>query len=108
MTEHVDLWVDPLCPWAWITSRWLLEASAVRDFDIDFHIMSLSVLNEGRDELSDRYKQLLAKGWGPVRVLMAAQERHGSDVVGPLYSAMGTRHHVQGDKDWDDGDRGCD
>ena len=101
MTEHVDLWVDPLCPWAWITSRWLLEASAVRDFDIDFHIMSLSVLNEGRDELSDRYKELLAKGWGPVRVLMAAKERHGSDVVGPLYSAMGTRHHVQGEKDWD-------
>jgi hypothetical protein len=64
--------------------------------------MSLSVLNEGRDELSDRYKELLAKGWGPVRVLIAAEERHGNEVVEPLYSAMGTRHHIQGAKDWDE------
>ncbi len=100
MTEHVDLWVDPLCPWAWMTSRWLLEAGRVRDFDIDFHVMSLAVLNEGRD-LSDSYKELLTKGWGPVRVLIAAEERHGNEVLEPLYSAMGTRHHVQGEKDLD-------
>jgi hypothetical protein len=100
MTEHVDLWVDPLCPWAWMTSRWLLEAGKVRTFDIDFHVMSLAVLNEGRD-LPDTYKELLTKGWGPVRVLIAAEERHGNEVLEPLYSAMGTRHHVQGEKDLD-------
>jgi hypothetical protein len=100
MTEHVDLWVDPLCPWAWMTSRWLLEAGKVRNFDIDFHVMSLAVLNEGRD-LPDTYKELLTKGWGPVRVLIAAEERHGNEVLEPLYSAMGTRHHVQGEKDLD-------
>jgi hypothetical protein len=100
MTEHVDLWVDPLCPWAWMTSRWLLEAGKVRKFDIDFHVMSLAVLNEGR-ELPDAYKELLTKGWGPVRVLIAAEERHGNEVLEPLYSAMGTRHHVQGEKDLD-------
>ena len=100
MTEHVDLWVDPLCPWAWMTSRWLLEAGEVRKFDIDFHVMSLAVLNEGR-ELPDAYKELLTKGWGPVRVLIAAEERHGNEVLEPLYSAMGTRHHVQGEKDLD-------
>jgi protein-disulfide isomerase-like protein with CxxC motif len=100
MTEHVDLWVDPLCPWAWMTSRWLLEAGKVRHFDIDFHVMSLAVLNEGRD-LPDAYKELLTKGWGPVRVLIAAEERHGNEVLEPLYSAMGTRHHVQGEKDLD-------
>jgi hypothetical protein len=100
MTDHVDLWVDPLCPWAWMTSRWLLEAGKVRNFDIDFHVMSLAVLNEGRD-LPDAYKELLTKGWGPVRVLIAAEERHGNEVLEPLYSAMGTRHHVQGEKDLD-------
>jgi protein-disulfide isomerase-like protein with CxxC motif len=100
MTDHVDLWVDPLCPWAWMTSRWLLEAGQVRHFDVDFHVMSLAVLNEGRD-LPDAYKELLTKGWGPVRVLIAAEERFGNEVLEPLYSAMGTRHHVQGEKDLD-------
>jgi 2-hydroxychromene-2-carboxylate isomerase len=99
MTEHVDLWVDPACPWAWMTSRWLLEAANVRDFDVDFHVMSLAVLNEGRD-LSEKYLALLQKAWGPVRVLIAAEERHGNKVVEPLYSAMGTRYHVHGEKDF--------
>ncbi|MGC2175975.1 MAG: DsbA family protein [Acidimicrobiales bacterium] len=101
MTERIDLWVDPLCPWAWLTSRWLLEAAKVRDLQVDFHVMSLSVLNDGRD-VSEQYKELLEKGWGPVRVLIAAEERHGNEVVEPLYSAMGTRHHVQGNKNWDE------
>jgi hypothetical protein len=97
MTEHVDLWVDPACPWAWVTSRWLLEAAKVRDLTVNFHVMSLAVLNEGQD-LSDEYKALLEKAWGPVRVLIAAEERHGNDIVEPLYSAMGTRYHVGGNK----------
>jgi hypothetical protein len=100
MSEHVDLWVDPACPWAWMTSRWLLEASKVRSFDVDFHVMSLAVLNDGRD-LSPQYQELLARAWGPVRVLIAAEQRHGNEVLEPLYSAMGTRHHVQGEKDFD-------
>jgi protein-disulfide isomerase-like protein with CxxC motif len=101
MTEHVDLWVDPLCPWAWLTSRWILEAAKVRDLKADFHVMSLSVLNEGRD-LTEQYKGLLETGWGPVRVLIAAEERHGNEIVEPLYSAMGTRYHVQGNKNLDE------
>jgi hypothetical protein len=81
-----------------MTSRWLLEAAAVRDFDVDFHVMSLAVLNEGRD-LPEGYRSFLEHAWGPVRVLVAAEQRHGNRVVEPLYSAMGTRHHVEGDKD---------
>jgi hypothetical protein len=99
MTQRVDLWVDPACPWAWMTSRWLLEAGQVRDFDVEFHVMSLAVLNEGRD-LPENYRKLLDKAWGPVRVLIAAEERHGNKVLEPLYSAMGTRYHVNGEKNF--------
>ena len=91
MPQKVDLWVDPVCPWAWITSRWLLEAAKVRDLNVQFHVMSLAVLNEGRD-MSEEYLELLARTWGPVRVLIAAQQRHGDQVVEPLYSAMRASH----------------
>jgi protein-disulfide isomerase-like protein with CxxC motif len=100
MSQQVDLWVDPACPWAWITSRWMLEAASVRDIEVRFHVMSLSVLNEGRD-LSEDYLAFLEKAWKPVRVLIAAQQRYGDKVIEPLYSAMGLRFHVGGEKDID-------
>lgn len=100
MTHHVDLWVDPACPWAWITSRWLLAAKEVRDVSVSFHVMSLAVLNEGRD-LPENYKELLALAWKPVRVLIAAEQQHGNESVEPLYSAMGRRYHVENNKNLD-------
>ncbi|MHB1210155.1 MAG: mycothiol-dependent nitroreductase Rv2466c family protein [Acidimicrobiales bacterium] len=100
MTQLIDLWVDPVCPWAWLTSRWLLETKKVRDVEVNFHVMSLSLLNEGRD-ISEEYVELMKKAWGPVRVLIAAEERIGPSAVEPLYSAMGTLHHVRGEKDLD-------
>ncbi|HWJ84844.1 MAG TPA: DsbA family protein [Cellulomonas sp.] len=95
----VDFWFDPACPWAWMTSRWMDEVAAQRDVDVRWHVMSLAVLNEGRDDLPPVYRELMDTAWAAVRVIIAAERDHGDKVVKPLYDAMGTRIHPGGRKD---------
>lgn len=92
----VDMFVDPVCPWAWLTSRWLLDAERQRPLDVRFRIMSLSALNEGRADIDAFYQRNIGPWRRPVRVLMAAEQQHGPDAVRSLYDAMGTRRHVKG------------
>ncbi|WP_299035591.1 DsbA family protein [uncultured Pseudokineococcus sp.] len=97
--QQVEFWFDPACPWAWMTSRWMEEVERTRPVDVTWKVMSLAVLNEGR-ELPEQYRELMDKAWGPVRVVTAAKELHGAEHVKPLYDAIGTRVHPGGRTDF--------
>jgi hypothetical protein len=97
--EDMQFWFDPLCPWAWITSRWMLEVEKVRPVRVDWRVMSLAYLNliqhEGQG-LTQEYVERMSRAWGPIRVCAAAAQQAGPDILGPLYTAIGTRLHNQG------------
>ena len=103
--NRADFWFDPACPFAWISSRWILEVEQVRDIEVVWHVMSLAYLNKDKD-ITQEYRDFLAPAWGPVRVLIAAQERYGDKVLRPMYDAFGQRIHLEGRQLAKEGDGG--
>jgi 2-hydroxychromene-2-carboxylate isomerase len=100
--EDMQFYFDPLCPWAWIASRWMLEVEKVRPVRVDWRIMSLAYLNlvqHQSEGLSEEYVERMSRAWGPVRVCAAAAADAGPGILGPLYTAIGTRFHNQGRRD---------
>ena len=96
----VDFWFDPSCPWAWMTSRWVDEVSALRNLEVTWHIMSLAVLNEDKD-VSEEYRAFFPRALRYTRLVTAVRELHGAGMVKPLYDALGTRIHPGGSTDVD-------
>ncbi|MFC7373777.1 MULTISPECIES: disulfide bond formation protein DsbA [unclassified Brachybacterium] len=94
----VELFVDPACPYAWMTSRWLLGAAEVREVTPKFSVMSLYVLNEGRD-LDPDYRRSTDQNWAPARLAIEISRMHGDEAFARWYTAWGERFHVGGDKD---------
>jgi len=89
-----DFWFDPLCPWAWITSRWILEVAQVRPVDVRWHVMSLAYLNQER-AAEESNPATPGSNWAPVRVCIAAEQQFGNEVLLPLYTALGNRRHLE-------------
>jgi 2-hydroxychromene-2-carboxylate isomerase len=100
--DKVPSWFDPLCPWAWITSRWLLEVAKVQPVGADWRIMPLAYLHlEQRqgESPTEEYRALVERAWGPVRACAADAEHAGDQVLAGLYTAIGTRLHNQRRRD---------
>ncbi|WP_435821549.1 mycothiol-dependent nitroreductase Rv2466c family protein [Micromonospora musae] len=96
----VTAYVDPSCPFAWITSRWLMEVARLRPIALRFEVMSLAVINEHRD-LEPWYREFNDRAWGPARVCAAAVAQHGTAALTRLYPALGRRIHDEKNKDFD-------
>jgi 2-hydroxychromene-2-carboxylate isomerase len=95
---QVEFFYDPVCPFAWITSRWVVEVSGARNLDITWRPISLKVLNEHRtdDGYTPEFRAVHLAGTQALRVAMVIDRRDGNDGVGRFYRVLGERLHPQG------------
>ena len=91
---EAEFWFDPVCPWAWMTSRWILEVEKVRDISVRWNLFSLAYLNRDK-ELPEDYKARLIRSWHATRVIAAAQKAKGANITLPLYTAISSRIHLK-------------
>ncbi len=91
-TAH--LWFDPTCPFTWATSCWLRDTAPTQGARVEWHLMSLAVLNDG-SEVPEQHREAMALSWRPLRLLAAAGRTAGNEAVGALFTALGTRLHEQ-------------
>ncbi|MGO4445273.1 hypothetical protein AB4Z42_18135 [Mycobacterium sp. 2YAF39] len=96
MTSTYDLhfYFDPVCPFAWITSKWVRMVAAQRDYRVDWRFISLRILNAHIDyatHFPSYYEEGHTAGLKLLRVAAKVRAEHGRDAVGPLYEAIGTR-----------------
>jgi len=91
---HVEYFFDPACPWTWLTSRWLVDATRRRGIDVRWRSLSLAVVNEGR--IPDRYADRMRTAVRAHRLLAALRDANRNDLVGAVYTAIGTRVHDGG------------
>jgi hypothetical protein len=92
----LDFFFDPVCPWAWITSRWVTEVQALRDYNVSWKFISLKILNEDKMDYASMpagYKEVHAAGTSGLRVAAKARSVAGNDAVAKVYTALGTSLH---------------
>jgi len=89
----VEFFLDPVCPWCWITSRWVTHVQAETEYTVAWRAISLYVLNEDK-EPSEEMRQAHLGGLRALRVLDQVRTDHGNDAVAAAYTELGTRIHV--------------
>lgn len=92
MSSDVTFWFDPVCPFTWRTSRWIRSMAGKRGLTVDWRLLSLATLNEGKD-IPEQYRDGMARGWRASRLLAATDQRHGQEAMARLYTEIGTRIH---------------
>lgn len=90
-TADIEFFFDPVCPFAWITSRWIEKVREQTDYSVEWKFIALRILNKDKDYSTDfppEYEHGHTAGLRMLRVCAAVREELGNDPIGPLYAAL--------------------